>query len=751
MSNLGISDSTKTEGRRHALLIGVDNYSILHSSYQLYGSVNDALEIRKFLVNQARVPVENVRLLLSPHEHLDGYGPLAARPADAQHIRQAFGELQAAVGQRDHVILFYGGHGIRIQLGDTPQRVYGFAASDLVISLDRKFTNLVLDREINAFLHAIVDAGATVTVLVDTCHSGTTLRGIHSATVRGLPLQRVSADEWEALVTKSPVAQRPASEATQSQSVRGGNGWFEDLNQDWVVLSACHETEGAYEDELDSVTHGLFTACLLRELRKVPADAVKNLRWQDFFDTVCRSVQARQAEQVPVLEGRPEKLVFGGEWQPFDAGFSVTPGSVESEVLLDGGVIDGLTEGAIVGIYPPETAHFADAEAAGVTVIRAEVRLATPTTSRARLLDPTPETVARSRARLLVPAPKTRKLAITLTDVPESIAVAVRNTPGITDFVEFDAPDRLSALEVCPWTDVIPLWRKSSGPSWVGAQGGFVLIPYVRKEPGDKHDIHDDVIAYVPPIEALQRNETEPGAQGHVSPEARLGRAIGEGAMHWARYRSIALLSHEDERLQKLFEVSLRVGVDEKSGKQPSACPVREPSPSGAYELAAGEALWLDVRFDATRPERIFVAIVACSNDGNTMRLWPPMGGDPTFGRIGGDEEEDLSEGQCIFVGRDRFQPSVPTIRPDQSCALYTFKVVVSVVREGEPPPTLAGLLLDRSTQEVIEDVLAPRVRGKMRGDLRGEDEEASLRDAWCVWNLPVCVRRPKNKTGAYS
>jgi hypothetical protein len=714
----------------YAAIIGVDRYPAFDPDAQLSGCVNDALAIREFFLTRVSVPRENIRLHLSPESPgaTAGLAPEEVLSAEGRRIRATFDELRRLAKPGAHVALYYAGHGVRIDRRGSNERVYGFMPSDATFDA-AGFANLILDRELNAWLRALTEGGATVSVLADTCHAGGSTRSAprRAAKVRRVTAPALSEEAWRALVASHPALTAPARPRAASRGAAAGNGWFDGSDEEraWVVLTACLDRETAKEDELDGAPHGLFTACLLRELRKVPAEATASLRWMDFFPALRRAVVTRApelqcGEQTPVLEGRPERAVFGGAWRPFEPGFAVQQGSAAGEVRLDGGVLDGLDEGAEIGIYPPETTSFRAADEAGVEVVRAQIVSATPAKSLARLLRGAPAAIPDgSRARLLKPAPRQPRLGVRLTDVPGEIVSALAKSPGIADFVALDpTPGRID-VEVRPWKRSIPdwaAWEDAPKPAWVGTPGGWVLVPFT---PEDAEPTEDDVIAYVP----------RPDAPGVDDGAAGLAASLGRALVRWARYARVLRLCHVNEDLAAFIEVRLCMGEEGADAFAPLS-----PGPSGEYAVEEGEPIWVELRATKKPPSRVFVAFLACSNDGNTMLQWPAQGGAPTLGEKGRDES--LAAGQTIRVGEDRFKPARPTVRSDQSSSLYTFKVIACVVPPGEAPPALQGLILPQTAQEE----LALGTRRASRGSM---SRPAALDPAaWCTWDLPVRVRR---------
>ncbi len=188
-----------------ALVIGVDHYpgvwnKASPSQNQLEGCVNDAAAFRRFLVERVQVPSANIRYLTAP---LGAGGPsVDPAKATAALVREAMVELQKATQPGDHVVVFYAGHGLRLERKSSPgERYYGFVPHDFGWQGDDR-KNLITDREINSFLRALTDdKGASVTVIADTCHSGASTRDVGpKVRARSLDTRRLEEAEWAELV-----------------------------------------------------------------------------------------------------------------------------------------------------------------------------------------------------------------------------------------------------------------------------------------------------------------------------------------------------------------------------------------------------------------------------------------------------------------------------------------------------------------------------------------------------------------------
>lgn len=722
-----------------ALVIGVDRYPAFPPDRQLFGCVNDALGMARFLVEHARVPRANLRLLLAIRPRSAGdppEGPVddvtrdllaGATPAASKDVRAAFQALLDEAQPGDEVIVYYGGHGVRVSSSVTGEYVYGFAPSD-VESTPAGFANLILGKELNDLARGLVAKGANPTLIADTCHSAGSVRDLGRTRERRLTPPdggrewRLSGADWKAFVAAHPHLGATATFASahdpSTGRPRGGSGWLAGANADWVMLAACRDIEVAGEHDWQretahgtvTETFGKLTGSLISELQKVPPDAVRDLRWMDLHPRVYDAVR-RLGPQSPTLEGRPERPIFGGAWRPFAPGFAVDPTETAEIVGVAAGLLHGLEPGAELAIFPPDTADFDAAALAGVKPVPAVVESAQAAFATARVA-PGSAVAPRSRAILTRPSPSTPRLRVLLpTDpgqsLPDEAKSALLAFKGAADLLEIVSTGP-AGVEIRRWSD-----------------GRWVLaVPRSTAAALDP----DDVIAYL----------GKPRTAAAIPPE-ELGRALGAGLVHWARYVLVRDRASSDPKLSALVAVTLHAGEDEDADPAKEACPPVPPGPDGVYEIRQGAPIWVEIKVQR-RPlfYRLFLGVILCSDDGNVMAVWPPQGADPSAGSRG-LEEWDLTLGQSIFVGEDQnVEAALPT-RPDQRRSRFTYKVFAVSVPEDTAAPDLSGLPIAATVQERVDDILEGGKAGPV-GQEHGLQEVAPL---WCTWDLRLDVIRP--------
>lgn len=172
-----------------ALLIGVSDYPALPKRLWLRGPANDVALMRETLLARRFHP-EAIRVLSS-----------RATPADQPtraHIVQGMQALQQQVQAGDRVVLYLAGHGSQqaqpAQHGTRPTEPDGLDEVFLPADVQQwdgsgsqaAIPNAVLDDEIGGWIDALVDKGATVWAVFDTCHAAGMARGSRRSSHRAV-------------------------------------------------------------------------------------------------------------------------------------------------------------------------------------------------------------------------------------------------------------------------------------------------------------------------------------------------------------------------------------------------------------------------------------------------------------------------------------------------------------------------------------------------------------------------------------
>jgi hypothetical protein len=678
---------------RRALLIGVDGYQFVRG---LRGCVNDILAVRDFLVTRAGFPAANVRLLLAP-------SPGSTVPANLGtveqptkvNIRRYFQELAQNSKRDDQVVIYYSGHGTRLANPQNAKEQIG-----AIVPMDAQLdgTNFYINRELNEGIQRVVGTGAVVTAVFDACHSGGIARGDlgddpTTPAVREITVE-LTPEAWATVQAENGLTAADLAGDGDSRDL-AGSGWVPSISEalDLVVLSGCRdvETSQEYVPPGTSLHQGALTYFLLDSLRSVASDRVAALRWGDIYPKVRSEVSAAFSIQHPTLEGRAERPVFGGAWQPYDPGFSVT--SAGGTLTLNGGTIQGLDQGAQVTIYPPGTADFHAAQQGHKQIGVAEITSATAVSSQVRLVSGGPTIPDGARAQLTKPSTRQPKLGVKLTGVPADVAAAIQADADGKNFLNVN-PGGGADVEVRAWSH--------------DGKDEWAIVPFsLTQQPINPND----VIGHASLADA--------GDAG------RLGAALAAGLAQWARYRAVLTRRNEDTTLQGAVSAVLLVGRDDvamtANPNNPQVARPLAPNAAGQFEIREADSMLLKVGVSGGR--NLFVGVLLCSDEGNIYPLWPPA----TAENIMAPGEEKI----VGLNGPNAFALPVGTDPPQQTASLYTFKVFAS---DDQHPIDIQSLALKQTSQEIINDVISGR------GNPFAPTPRADV--LWTTLELPVLVRK---------
>ena len=253
--------------QRFAVVVGVETYLSPHVR-QLDGPRQDAKQMRDTLVSRFGFD-QRVCVLL------DGEATTAA-------FRTALGNLADVVDEDDHVAIYFAGHGSHIEdaSGDETD-----GRDETLMLADARHEGAcdLSDDEFNAMLFRISAKTNHLTVILDSCSSGSATRG--DATPRYEP------PAGDAPSCQSPIEVKPDA----TGGLLGGR-----TLEGTVVLAAASDGAVAFEDG----GQGLFTAALVKALKRTRK---ANVTWRQ----IRRDVVAQIDRQRPWFHGNIDVPVFG--------------------------------------------------------------------------------------------------------------------------------------------------------------------------------------------------------------------------------------------------------------------------------------------------------------------------------------------------------------------------------------------------------------------------------------------------------
>jgi hypothetical protein len=306
---------------RYALLIGINDYSASRLPAipgrsvpdrdvpNLDGAVNDVQIMRDLLVTLYGFKAADIGILTDQ---------TATRSAIFRELGR---RLVDAARSGDIVFFYFSGHGSQVR--NSRSREADRLDESILPADSRRGAPDIRDKELLAIFNAILDRGARLTIVLDTCHSGSGARGLDGGLHhRGVsPDLRDVADPFDA-----PPPER-----------RGA-----------LVLSAAQDFDLAFETLDDSgKIRGAFTWALARAMRDADAGEPAS---ETFLRAAAR-LHAERPAQEPLIAGSAEArgaplLGVRTDRRNHRALIAVERAAGSKDYLLQGGWANGVTAGS---------------------------------------------------------------------------------------------------------------------------------------------------------------------------------------------------------------------------------------------------------------------------------------------------------------------------------------------------------------------------------------------------------------------
>ncbi len=299
--------------KKRALLVGIDKYR--HGEInRLRGCKYDVADMKDLLIRKFEFPEEGIL-------------PLLDKEATRDAILRGMEDHLFAGANRDSVLVFYfSGHGSQKAGNESDGYDETLVPYDSGRPKSGHENRDITDDELNELLTKIAAETHNVTVILDSCHSGTATRGASPRSAEADPLL-------------------PADYAQDEEGTA-----FEADEGRYVLLAAAGADQRAFEDEYQGKQRGAFTWSLTKELRQRGGE----ITYADIIGPVAASVQKRFRNQQPQLEGTErDKLVFGTRSRSRTMVASASPLGAE-EIKLDWGIFHGITEGSVFEVFAPD-------------------------------------------------------------------------------------------------------------------------------------------------------------------------------------------------------------------------------------------------------------------------------------------------------------------------------------------------------------------------------------------------------------
>ncbi|HXO22490.1 MAG TPA: caspase family protein [Thermoanaerobaculia bacterium] len=481
-------------GQRRALLVGIDDYTASHLPRpaargalppapgrdwpNLGGAVNDALAMQEMLV---------ARYGFAPHDIVTLIDQAATRAAILRALED---DLLGSAGQGDVLLFYFGGHGSQVRnlASDEPDKL----DESLVPADSRLGARDIRDKELRRLFNRILDRGARLTVILDSCHSGSGARGL-------------------------PTGARPRGVNPDLRDVAdGADPGPPPEDRGALVLAAAQDFDFAWEtwDELGK-RHGVFSWAWMRAMRDAAAD-------EPAIDTFLRADARMRAEtpfQQPVLAGNAAMRLspFLGERQGGEVRRARAWSRIAVEQVEGDGTID-VAGGWAHGLSPGSELRPVAQGSAGVRLVVTEMRGLGR--CRARLAAGPPRSPLAAGALLEIAgwaAPEGRVLRVWMPRLRGPATAAVELARGLASAARkgavrwIDDPTERSPSHILRWRD--------EGWELLGPDGAIAALGFAAST--------GTVLAQLPPGSSLFMQLPAPAS-------LLQGIAVGAGTAHSA-------------------------------------------------------------------------------------------------------------------------------------------------------------------------------------------------------------------------
>lgn len=368
-----------SQPNKRALLIGINSYPNLPAYSQLRGCVNDVHAMKYMLETSFGFPATNISVLLNEQ-------------ATEQGIRDAMEKLVADCQADDIIVFHFSGHGS--QMAAKGHKPRGYDESIMPHDSGRMNAGFprqveprdIRDTEIQEWLSRLSQKTPHITLIFDSCHSGSITRMVSDNEEEGTRLRWIPPDPLPPQsVTTAAAAVPPAGLPERSGLTRevSSSGWLP-LSDKYVLLAACAAEQGAYEldheEDGSMLRRGAFTFFLIQEINQATAHST----YRDIWEKVAIKLTSRFQKQTPQLEGAGDKQIFNvQDFRPMR--YLLVTARQGDEIQLSGGAIHGLTVGSRWDIYPAGTKQTTEQESAQQGTV--EITVVRPVSASAKIIE----------------------------------------------------------------------------------------------------------------------------------------------------------------------------------------------------------------------------------------------------------------------------------------------------------------------------------------------------------------------------
>lgn len=267
---------------KKALLIGINRYGIPGSD--LRGCINDVKNLQAVLTDMCGFRAQDITVLTDLR-------------ATTKAMQASIDTLVRGARKGDILLLHYSGHGANVpdDNGDEADR-----RDEILCPTDLDWKKPLRDDWLRKTFDTMRTKGASLTVIMDCCHSGTNTRVVHAPDAPSIP--RYLPNPWDIMAEESGrklrgkvVGElRRSSRATRKRS----DVVVADIPE--VLITGCRDTQTSADAEIGGTFNGALTYHLVQTLEA----AQGTLTYRQLHAGTVAGLKKADFDQVPQLEGR---------------------------------------------------------------------------------------------------------------------------------------------------------------------------------------------------------------------------------------------------------------------------------------------------------------------------------------------------------------------------------------------------------------------------------------------------------------
>ena len=272
---------------KKAVLIGINRYRI--PGADLRGCVPDVKNMSNLLQNLYGFDAADITMLTD----------LAATK---KAMQEAIEGLVAGGKRGDVLLLHYSGHGSNVPDDNGDEEDDN--RDEILCPTDLDWNDTLRDDWLRSVFDGLRD-GVNLTVITDSCHSGTVTRAIEPPDAP--IIERYLPSPWDLLEAESGRSLRGTTRGTLHRSSASDRGVHDIVVVDdmpEVLVSGCR----ADQTSADAAIAGGFAGALTYNLVESITDSTAPLSYRELHEATCAKLKRGRYEQVPQLEGSKARL-----------------------------------------------------------------------------------------------------------------------------------------------------------------------------------------------------------------------------------------------------------------------------------------------------------------------------------------------------------------------------------------------------------------------------------------------------------